>query len=226
MTTFISTKSFQTVVKTYINDLNLYYLNNFDIINALGIDCIDSPDELKYAVDDLDAYDYFQENIIYHSTAMKFLMENDGSLKESLELAKEFDYSLSDLNSELLASLLATQYNIDEWEEIKQNIIDAFDGDEVLDTDDVLECNLDSLQLIVNKHNYQDVDWFNCVINQTEQTLTVFINQDDLDKSEVLLALPHITQQELDESEEISYVELDIDDIISQAEALTIVIKE
>lgn len=48
-------------------------------------------------------------DIIYYSNAMKFLSENDNSLNESFNLASDLGYDIKNLNSEKLASLLATE---------------------------------------------------------------------------------------------------------------------
>jgi len=46
---------------------------------------------------------------IYYSNAIDYLKENDSSLKESLEIAAEYNYTLENLSSETLASLLASK---------------------------------------------------------------------------------------------------------------------
>lgn len=53
--------------------------------------------------------DGFNIDIIYYSKAMKYLSENDTSLSESVEIASDMGYSTENLNSELLASLHASQ---------------------------------------------------------------------------------------------------------------------
>ena len=51
----------------------------------------------------------FDQEVIYYSTAIKYLQENDPSLSESMEIASEYGFELKNLNSEVLASLLKTQ---------------------------------------------------------------------------------------------------------------------
>jgi hypothetical protein len=62
--------------------------------------------------------------IIYYASAIRYLAENDPSLNESLEIVNEYGYEIKNLNSELLASLLATRKNEDEFinflEDIKE----------------------------------------------------------------------------------------------------------
>ena len=59
--------------------------------------------------DDLQENGYFNEEVIYYSTAIRYLKENDPSLTESLEIATEYGYEAKNLNSEVLASLHASQ---------------------------------------------------------------------------------------------------------------------
>ncbi len=62
--------------------------------------------------------DYFENSqglldveIIYYATAINYLKENDCSLTDSLSLAAEYGYELKNLNSEILASILASEQN-------------------------------------------------------------------------------------------------------------------
>ena len=55
----------------------------------------------------------FDIEIIYYHNAIKYLQENDPSLTESLNIANEYGYKICDLNSEMLASLLAS-YNAEQ----------------------------------------------------------------------------------------------------------------
>ena len=52
---------------------------------------------------------FFDVEILYYNSAMKYLLANDNSLRDSLELADDMGYEVKDLNSELLASLLASE---------------------------------------------------------------------------------------------------------------------
>ena len=59
--------------------------------------------------DDLQTNGYFNEEVIYYSTAIRYLKDNDPSLTESFEIATEYGYEAKNLNSELLATLHASQ---------------------------------------------------------------------------------------------------------------------
>jgi intracellular sulfur oxidation DsrE/DsrF family protein len=87
-----------------------YHLSNEDFENFQDI------------YDLLNDANAFQVEIIYYSNAMKFLSENDSSLRESLEIAHEFGYEAKNLNSELLASLLASKMLQDEFSKLEYEI--------------------------------------------------------------------------------------------------------
>jgi len=59
-----------------------------------------------------------QEEIIYYNRAIKYLAENDSSLRESLSLANDLGYTLENLSSETLATIHYQNYLIGEIEEI------------------------------------------------------------------------------------------------------------
>jgi intracellular sulfur oxidation DsrE/DsrF family protein len=76
-------------------------------------------------VEILEEHSAFDIEIIYYAKAIQYLKENDASLHESMELASDMGIETKDLNSELLASILASQ-NIrnDFWD--LQNEINEF----------------------------------------------------------------------------------------------------
>ena len=86
-------------------------------IKYLGDDALDylsCSDELgdydsNQLYDELQDNGFFNVEIIYYSKAMEYLIENDASLYESIELATEYGYTLDNINSELLASLHASR---------------------------------------------------------------------------------------------------------------------
>jgi hypothetical protein len=68
----------------------------------------------------------FNIEIIYYSEAINYLKENDFSLKLSLQIAEEFGYGLQDINSELLASLLASENTATKFQDLRNEIEDFF----------------------------------------------------------------------------------------------------
>lgn len=56
---------------------------------------------------------YFDVEIIYHSNAMKYLTDNDPSLTRAFAIASEYGLDVKNLNSERLASMVASEDLID-----------------------------------------------------------------------------------------------------------------
>ena len=83
----------------------------------------------------LDFDTYFDELIestysiecIYYSRAMKYLSENDSSLTTSLEVAHEMGYEVNNINSELLATLLMQQNELDALYNAKDDLEMLYD---------------------------------------------------------------------------------------------------
>jgi hypothetical protein len=92
-----------------------------DFAYHLGHNSFDSFDEIR---DILDNNNAFYIEIIYYSTAIEYLQKNDPSLRESLGLASEMGFSLDKLNSETLASLLASENTRIEFEELESEVSD------------------------------------------------------------------------------------------------------
>lgn len=68
-----------------------------------------------------------EEEIIYYSNAIKYLQENDASLRQSLDIASELCYTAKSLNSELLATLLLQQNMQEELSNLTSDIEDIFE---------------------------------------------------------------------------------------------------
>lgn len=92
-----------------------------DYVNAEDLDGILDHDDLYEFLSDTD---FFQVEIIYYSKAIKFLSENDASLSESINLAEEMGFTLKNLNSETLASLLASEQRREEFSDLQNEIDD------------------------------------------------------------------------------------------------------
>ena len=69
-----------------------------------------------------------EENVIYYSEAIKYLMREDASLSNSLDIASEYGYTTDQLNSELLATLLYQQKLNEQWYEISEQVEEFFNN--------------------------------------------------------------------------------------------------
>tara|TARA_R110002072_G_scaffold104401_1_gene228840 strand:- start:1031 stop:1396 length:366 start_codon:yes stop_codon:yes gene_type:complete len=94
----------------------------FDIMEHLTEDDLDDMETFNDLIDLLREGDAFNINIIYYHKAMQYLMDNDTSLCDSLNIANDMGYKTCDLNSEMLASLLASQNAEEEFYEYEDKI--------------------------------------------------------------------------------------------------------
>jgi hypothetical protein len=112
----------------FLNSLEHDYI---DIVNNIEIDRIysdmeDGETAYQSILTQLDENNVFDIEIIYYSSAMEYLMENDCSLCSSLEIAGEMGYSPESLNSETLASLLASQLERENFDTFETEINEFF----------------------------------------------------------------------------------------------------
>lgn len=63
---------------------------------------------------------------IYFSNAIEYLKENDASLMESMELARDFGYTTENITSEILASLLKIKRQQEYYGEFIYRVIERF----------------------------------------------------------------------------------------------------
>ena len=69
-----------------------------------------------------------KEEVIYYHKAIKYLMNEDASLSDSLDIASEYGYTTEQLNSELLATLLYQQRLTEQWYEIEEQVKEFFNN--------------------------------------------------------------------------------------------------
>jgi hypothetical protein len=106
-------------IKNFLNSIKIENLYIMDYINIDNID-MDSPfDSIYEMIADNNGFDI---DIIYYSNAMQYLSTHDNSLKESLNLAYELGYTIENINSEILASLLASQIAPQDFYNERDNI--------------------------------------------------------------------------------------------------------
>lgn len=134
-----------------------------------GYENINSFDELRDSILDNNG---FEVDITYYASAMKYLQENDPSLYESLGIADKLGYGIKYLNSELLASLLATRRTEEDFEDLQSEVDDFFED---LPTDE----ELFKQYMIEDGFNEDDIDDFineECLDNETmEENRDMFV---------------------------------------------------
>ena len=98
--------------------------NQFDIDLASLYDNEDTFQEFCDKVNDA----IMHEEIIYYSEAIKYLMREDASLSDSLDIASEYGFTTEQLNSQLLATLLYQQKLTEQWYEIEEQVEEIFNN--------------------------------------------------------------------------------------------------
>lgn len=112
-----------------VSEINKDYDFNDYVINYIDkedLEDIKDFEELEDYINDLNNNnnnEITREEVIYYSNAIEYLAKNDASLLDSLELAEELGYTIKDINSELLASLLKTQENEGEYNNFTEELI-------------------------------------------------------------------------------------------------------
>ena len=109
-------ENFLANLKTEIDLLSLVDIDNIDMSNPF--------DSICKMIEDNNGFDI---DVIYYSNAIDYLSKNDPSLKKSLNIAAELCYEMQNLNSEILASLLASKLVREEFYELESEINDFFE---------------------------------------------------------------------------------------------------
>jgi hypothetical protein len=105
-----------------LNDSLSNYINEEDFGDFDQENAVDSLQEL---IQDGGGFDI---EVIYYANAMDYLRDNDPSLQESLELASDMGFELENLNSETLASLLKSQNEQENFNELQNKINEFFNN--------------------------------------------------------------------------------------------------
>ena len=113
-------------IEAFLNSLDAKIEINDNLINYVDIEDIDFSDAFNSIYNMVNDKGGFDIEIIYFSSAIKYLQENDPSLQESLEIAADLGYEVKNLNSEVLASLLKSQNVRDEFLYFRDEINEFF----------------------------------------------------------------------------------------------------
>ena len=113
-------------IEAFLNSLDAKIEINDNLINYVDIEDIDFSDAFNSIHEMVNDKGGFDIEVIYYSNAIKYLQENDASLQESLEIAEEYGYGLKNLNSEVLASLLASRNSQESFYDVRGEIEEFF----------------------------------------------------------------------------------------------------
>lgn len=111
------------------NLLETVQIDNLDLQYFIENSGATTFEELEEYIRDNNGFDV---EIIYYADAIDFLKEHDQSLSESIEIAVELGFDLSSINSELLASLLASKYCEQEFYDYQSEIEEYYSNLEEL----------------------------------------------------------------------------------------------
>jgi len=104
--------------KGFLKDYILEYIEENKIAN---FNELDREALISYLYDRID-----ETEVIYYEKAISFLNEYDPSFLISLEIAKELGFSIADLNSEVLATLLLQETLREELQNIEDYLAEIF----------------------------------------------------------------------------------------------------
>ena len=113
----------RTKIEDFLRELD----TEIDVLNYVDIDNIDPVNPFESIFEMIEESNGFDIEIFYYSNAMNYLSENDPSLQESLEIASDYGFDVQSLNSEILASILASKLVREEFNELEDEINDFFE---------------------------------------------------------------------------------------------------
>ena len=116
------TEEIKNKIEKFLAELN----TEVDILSYVDVEDIDLDDAFDSIASMIEDNNGFNIEIIYYGRAMEYLTDNDTSLTISLELANDMGYNLKLLNSEILASLLASENSRESFYECRDEIEDFF----------------------------------------------------------------------------------------------------
>lgn len=108
------------------NFLKSIEVENLEILDFINIDEIDHSDAFESIFEMINDNGGFNIDIIYYSNSIEYLRRHDNSLNESIEIAIEYGYTIENLNSELLASLLASKNVMIDFVDYREEIENFF----------------------------------------------------------------------------------------------------
>jgi hypothetical protein len=110
-------------IKTFLESIEI---ENISILDFIDIEEIDQNFAYESIFEMIHENNGFEVEIIYYSNAIEYLKRNDPSLSESMEIATQYDYKLYMINSEVLASLHASQKAMSDFWEYQDEINNFF----------------------------------------------------------------------------------------------------
>ena len=112
-----------------------------------------------FIIEEIEDNNLLDVDIIYYTSALDYLRDNDPSLRFAFEAAAEYGFDCSNLNSEVLASLLATKENSDEfynnipeYREMFDNILEML---ELFSSEELQK--IDTIEQLIASNTFQEL---------------------------------------------------------------------
>lgn len=103
------------------------YISNF--IDIEKLETVEDSESLRDYLNEINEDCKITDaEVIYYASAMNYLKENDPSLTNSIELAYDMGFELKNLNSEILASILKSDNNRDDYQDFINEVIEAYEN--------------------------------------------------------------------------------------------------
>lgn len=118
----------KNIIEIINNKAKEYDFNNpIDYIKDITeLTTLENPEDIRDFLQNLqDEYrEITDSEVIYYYDAMQYLSKNDQSLNESIDLAIDIGYELKNINSCVLASLLQSQENEEDYQTFINEVIE------------------------------------------------------------------------------------------------------
>ena len=111
-------------IENFFKTLN----TEINIIDYVTLENINYIDSFYSIVEMIESNCGFDIEIIYYTNAIEYLQKNDPSLKDSIDLAIEYGHDLQNINSEVLASLLASCNAREQFNDLESEINEFFNN--------------------------------------------------------------------------------------------------
>ena len=107
--------------------IDLFKENNIDIDISYHLGYSEGLNNFEELSEFLETEGALNIEIIYYHKAIDYLSENDPSLSDSIALATDYGCAIDNLNSEFLASILASDILRTQFFELENEINEIFD---------------------------------------------------------------------------------------------------
>ena len=193
----------QDKIEDFIANLS----TEIDVLNLIDIENINHSDAYNSIYEMISENAGFDIDIIYYYDAINYLKDNDNSLKFSIEIALDYGYTLESVNSELLASLLASQNAQEQFSELQNEINEFFE-------------ELEEETIQTEFENCEKMKIFEIEVTDNRTNKDEFIIFDISIENNKFIATHEATTHEEQESNKIAFVEVKIDPLFSLDEHL------